>query len=77
MLFLYALTSSVNMHCNMAGKPVVVTLVLDSMTENLRPRAEPTDVANAILDASYTSESIILLLIAVPHSSSLGVMQFF
>ncbi|XP_034922491.1 pyruvate kinase 1, cytosolic-like [Populus alba] len=36
----------------MAGKPVVVTLVLDSMTENLRPRAEPTDVANAILDGS-------------------------
>ncbi|KAJ6893814.1 hypothetical protein NC652_027783 [Populus alba x Populus x berolinensis] len=48
--------------------------------KNLRPpRAEATDVANAILDASYTSESIILLLIAVliPHSSSLGVMQFF
>ncbi|KAJ6893815.1 hypothetical protein NC652_027784 [Populus alba x Populus x berolinensis] len=58
--------------CNMAGKPAVVTLVVDSMTENLRPpRAEATDVANAILDASYTSESIILLLIAVPHSSSL------
>ncbi|KAJ6893807.1 hypothetical protein NC652_027776 [Populus alba x Populus x berolinensis] len=48
--------------------------------KNLRPpRAEATDVANAILDASYTSESIILLLIAVliPHSSSLVVMQFF
>ncbi|KAJ6893801.1 hypothetical protein NC652_027772 [Populus alba x Populus x berolinensis] len=58
--------------CNMAGKPAVVTLVVDSMTENLRPpRAEATDVANAILDASYTSESVILLLIAVPHSSSL------
>ncbi|KAH8502126.1 hypothetical protein H0E87_016766 [Populus deltoides] len=60
--------------CNMAGKPAVVTRVVDSMTENLRPtRAEATDVANAILDASYTSESIILLLIAVliPHSSSL------
>nr|TKS17463.1 hypothetical protein D5086_0000013200 [Populus alba] len=56
----------------MAGKPAVVTLVVDSMTENLRPpRAEATDVANAILDASYTSESLILLLIAVPHSSSL------
>nr|XP_034922487.1 uncharacterized protein LOC118054824 isoform X4 [Populus alba] len=37
--------------CNMAGKPAVVTLVVDSMTENLRPpRAEATDVANAILD---------------------------
>ncbi|KAJ6893808.1 hypothetical protein NC652_027777 [Populus alba x Populus x berolinensis] len=58
--------------CNMAGKPAVVTLVVDSMTENLRPpRAEATNVANAILDASYTSESVILLLIAVPHSSSL------
>ncbi|KAG6752965.1 hypothetical protein POTOM_043007 [Populus tomentosa] len=60
--------------CNMAGKPAVVTRVVDSMTENLRPtRAEATDVANAILDASYTSESITLLLIAVliPHSSSL------
>ncbi|XP_073268832.1 pyruvate kinase-like [Populus alba] len=35
----------------MAGKPAVVTLVVDSMTENLRPpRAEATDVANAILD---------------------------
>ncbi|KAJ6886316.1 hypothetical protein NC651_026872 [Populus alba x Populus x berolinensis] len=60
--------------CNMAGKPAVDTRVVDSMTENLRPtRAEATDVATAILDASYTSESIILLLIAVliPHSSSL------
>ncbi|KAJ6886305.1 hypothetical protein NC651_026862 [Populus alba x Populus x berolinensis] len=57
----------------MAGKPPVITLVVDSMTENLRPtRAEATDVASSILDASYTSESIILLLIAVliPHSSS-------
>ncbi|KAJ6886210.1 hypothetical protein NC651_026786 [Populus alba x Populus x berolinensis] len=37
----------------MAGKPAVVTLVVDSMTENLRPpRAEANDVANAILDGS-------------------------
>ncbi|VVA26875.1 PREDICTED: pyruvate [Prunus dulcis] len=37
--------------CNMAGKPAVVTRVVDSMTDNLRPtRAEATDVANAILD---------------------------
>ncbi|KAG5040029.1 hypothetical protein JHK82_012173 [Glycine max] len=32
--------------CNMVGKPVVVTRVVDSMTDNLRPtRAEATDVA--------------------------------
>ncbi|XP_022862415.1 pyruvate kinase 1, cytosolic-like isoform X1 [Olea europaea var. sylvestris] len=35
----------------MAGKPAVITRVVDTMTNNLRPtRAEATDVANAVLD---------------------------
>ncbi|GJW66851.1 pyruvate kinase [Tanacetum coccineum] len=39
--------------CNMAGKPAVVTCVVDSMTDNLRPtHAEATDVANVVLDGS-------------------------
>lgn len=50
--------------CNMAGKPAVVTRVVDSMTDNLRPtRAEATDVANAVLDgnlASHLSGSTVL-----------------
>lgn len=37
--------------CNMVGKPAIITRVVDTMTENLRPtRAEATDVANAVLD---------------------------
>ncbi|TYJ97148.1 pyruvate kinase 2, cytosolic-like [Cucumis melo var. makuwa] len=39
--------------CNMAGKPAVLTRMVDSMTNNLRPtRTVATDVANAVLDGS-------------------------
>ena len=56
MLQVFLFQKSALHKCNMAGKPAVVTRVVDSMTDNLRPtRAEATDVANAVLDGKLST----------------------
>lgn len=48
---MFLLQKNVIQKCNEAGKPVVLTRVVDTMTSAPRPtRAEATDVANAVLD---------------------------
>ena len=68
--------------CNMAGKLAVVTRVVDSITDNLRPtRAEATNVANAVLDGILLCFILFIslppLLYFLEHLCCLEMVKFY